>query len=143
MFDGVDTVARIFLLGPDLWPNVCERVRPHFQRMADGSGGRYLLEDVEDGMFSGRMGVWLIFDGSELAAVIATEIVAYPRMKVMRYVGVSGHRPGRWFHLQSYIEEAARNLGCQRMETLHSPVHQKLTRVCGYRPWHCMSEKDL
>ena len=144
LFDGLDNTVRIFLLGADTWPSFAERVRPHIAKMADGSGGRFEARDIERAVTSGRMHLWVIMDGLDLACVVVTELHDYPRSRAMRYIGVSGRRPLRWMHLQANIEAAAKlHFGCDRMEALHQPGHERLLRTPGWRQWHILSEKML
>lgn len=146
MFDGVDSSARIFLLGPGDWPTFGARVRPYIRRMAAGSGGRFLPEDIEQAIFAGRFHAWLIFVGSEIGALLMTEIVDYPQFRALRCIGIVGHRPRRWMHLLANVEEAARHWPtgpCARIEALHQPGHERLLRTGGWQPWHQFAEKRL
>jgi hypothetical protein len=90
------------------------------------------------------MQLWLALDGAEIACALLTDIAVYPRMRTMRCIGVVGHRPRRWMHLLAAVERAAaQNFGCQRMEALHAPGHERLLKTGGWRLYHFWSEKVL
>lgn len=144
MFDGLDTTVTPLFIGADAWPAFAERVQPHLAKMAAGSGGRYEAQDIECGITSGRMQLWLALEGMAILCALVTEIIAYPRIQVMRCVGIVGHRPRRWMHLLSSVEHCARrNFGCARMEALVQPGHDRLLTTDGWEVWHVLLEKSL
>jgi hypothetical protein len=144
MFDGADnSVQGIFVAPRDLlrW---ADRIRPHVAKMAEGSGGRYEASDIFSAMATGRILLWIAMDGAEIACVMLTEIVQYPRRRAMRCIGISGSRPRRWIPLLAEVERAARErFECDLMEALHRPDHRRLLRTGGWREFHILSEKTL
>ena len=144
MFDGIDRTVLPFFAGGEAWPKFAQRLRPHLEKMADGSGGRFLADDIAVAIERGTMQMWLALDGTDIACALITEVVNYPRLRAMRCVGVVGHRPRRWMHLMANVEAAAKeHFGCDRMEACHQPGHERLLRTGGWRVWHFMSEKPL
>lgn len=144
MFDGLDQSVVPFYVGAEAWPMFAERLRPHIKKMADGSDGRYLAEDITALIAWGHMQVWLALDGADIACMMVTEVVKYPRCSAMRCIGVVGHRPRRWMHLMSTVEVAAKeHFGCSRMEALHQPGHERLLTTGGWKVFHYLSEKPL
>jgi hypothetical protein len=126
------------------WPSFAARVRPHLQKMAAGSDGCYSADDIEQAITSGRMHLWLVLDGNDIACALVTEIVNYPRCRAMRCVGVVGHRPLRWMPMLASVERAAAlHFGCTRFEALHQPGHERLLITGGWRVHHILSVKDL
>jgi len=118
-------------------------VRPHLQKMADGSGGRYLEEDIEADIKSGHFQLWIVIDGAEITCVTITQIMEYPRLRALRVVGLVGHRPRRWMHFMGHLELTAKqHFGCDRIEAMTQPRHIALLP----RDWnvfHVLSEKVL
>jgi hypothetical protein len=144
VFDGLDTTVQAVFVGQDAWPAFAERVTPHLDLMAGGSGGRYEASDIVDAIHAGRMQLWVALDGPLLLCALVTEIAQYPRLRAMRCVGIVGHRPRRWMHLLRNVEVSARmNFGCSRMEALTQPGHERLLTTGGWAAWHVMSEKAL
>lgn len=144
MFDGLDhSVQGLYVVPADLVRWV-DRARPHLAKMADGSDGCYEVTDLLAAVAAGSMQLWLVLDGAEIACVMLTEIVQYPRKRAMRCVGISGSRPRRWMPLLANVERAARDhFGCDRMESLHQPRHGALLRTGGWREFHVLSVKEL
>ena len=146
MFDGAALsrdVHPLFVATAD-WPRFADRVRPHLDRMARSSGGRYEEDDIAIRLGCGLMHLWLVLDGAEIVCVMVTELVQYPRLRALRIVGLVGYRPRRWMHLLGLVEHSAKvNFGCAKMECLHSIGHERLLRTGGWRLFHALAEKDL
>lgn len=144
MFDGIDPFVKPVYVGSETWPAVCDKVQPYLQKMADGSGGRYLCEDIQNEILQGNFQLWLALDGTEIVCALMTQIMHYPRSRAMRLIGVVGHRPRRWMHLLHHVELAAKQgFGCDRMEAMHQARHGILLRTPGWREFHVLSEKVL
>lgn len=144
MFDGLDTDVRCFYVG-NQWPVFAERLRPHIAKMAAGSGGRFEAEDIVACIECGRFHLWLMLEGSEILAALLTEIVQYPRLRAMRGIAVVGHRHRRWVEAgHAAIEMVSKQFfGCDRMEAMHQPGHERLLTPYGYEVFHYLSQKPL
>ena len=144
MFDGLDCSVQALLVQPRDLLRWLDRVQPHIEKMADGSGGRYRASDIYAALSVGEMMLWAAIEGEHLLAIMLTEIVRYPRCRAMRCIGISGHRAHRWMHLMRDVEKAARErFGCDRMEALHTPRHAALLQTGGWQTFHALSEKLL
>ena len=147
MFDGLDTLEthpQPFFVGVNDWPHFADRVRPHLQKMADGSGGRFWLDDIVNCICCGRFQLWLVLDGANIPCVMLTEIQQYPRLRELRIIGLVGHRPRRWLHLLHAVEASAKqNFGCARFACFSPRRMGTLLRTGGWREWHVLFEKEL
>lgn len=144
MFDGLDTEVLPIYVAPTQLLAWMDRVRPHLAKMADGSGGRYFVQDILTAIAAGRMQLWCALRGADLLCVMLTEIHDYPQLRAMRCIGVVGHKPRLWMHLLAKVEAAAKSdFGCVRMEALHHPAHARLLRTGGWRVFHILAEKPL
>lgn len=142
MLDCIDPTVQPLFIGVQALPSWLERIRPHLARMAAGSGGRYLACDLTAMLVAGKVQLWLALDGPEIACVMITEIVSYPRCRELRCLGLVGHQFRRWAHLLGAIEIAAKqHFGCTKMAAVHPPRYRHI--LPGYRATHWLSEKDL
>ena len=119
-----------------------ERVAAHIAKMAAGSGGRYLAEDIFAAIYAGQFQLWTIARGDELLAVVVTAVETYPRARELRVIGLSGRQWRVWGGLIADLERAAReHFGCTKIAAMHIPkLHHILP---GYQTTHWLSEKDL
>ena len=122
---------------PADWPDCILDVRPALERMAAGSGGRYLVADIETALDEGRMQVWATPD-----CVLVTELCDYPRFRALRCIGLVGRRPRRWLGLLAEIEAAARAWGCARIEAF-GPAGTERMLGTGWSVFHTLWEKAL
>lgn len=142
MFDGLDQSVQPFLVEPMQLAAWAVRVRPHLEKMAEGSRGRYDATDILTAVAAGRMQLWLALHGAELLCVMVTQIENYPRCRAIRLIGLVGSRPRVWRGLLAGVEAAAKtNFGCQIAEAWHIPRFKAI--LPGYETTHWFSEKAL
>ncbi len=142
MFDGLDISSQAIFVAPRDLLHWADRIRPHVLKMALGSGGRYEASDLFAALASGRMLLWVAVEGADVRCVMIGEIHTFPRLKLLRLIGLVGHRPHRWRHLLEFVERQAREqFGCTMMESLHRPRFIALLR--GFVTTHWLSEKRL
>lgn len=142
MFDGLDTSVRAIFVAPgDLVP-WAPSVRPHIEKMAQRSGGRYEAPDIFAELAVGKMLLWVAVEGTEIRCVLVGQIMEYPRKRALRLSGIVGNHPRKWMHLLPLIEDQARQkFGCVMIESLHQPRHIRL--LPGFTTSHWLSEKPL
>lgn len=142
MFDGLDASVQPIYVGASQIAPWVDRIRPHLERMASRSRGRYLAVDLITALAAGRMQLWVALEGPVMLCMLITEIMDYPRCRAMRLIGLVGTRPYRWRGLLSAIEVSAReNFGCRIMEA-HAPRRFGVI-LPGYEATHDMFEKAL
>ena len=134
--------AQLFRVLPDTLPAADARVRPHIEKMAAGSSGRYLADDIFAGIASGQFQLWVVLRGHDLLCVLVTSIETFPQIREMRMIGVSGRDYKAWIPLFPELETIAReHFGCARIAALHLPRFRHA--LPGYLTTHWLSEKAL
>jgi hypothetical protein len=150
----VATTTTPRLLTVEDWPAWAHRLKPQLALMAAGSGGRYVADDIDSALWSGRMRAWVAECNGEVACLLLTETIDYPRFCALRLVGFVGERPewtshgawpSIWLRHSAWLEDQARGLGCVRLEALHPTEMQGLLRAWSpkWRVFHVLSEKPL
>lgn len=75
--------------------------------------GCYEPIDLLQLAFAGRMGVWFVTRGDELRAVAVTQIIPYPRKRVLDVPFIAGTGLREWQGpLLGALEDHARATGC-------------------------------
>lgn len=142
MFDGLDPSVQALLVDTTQLASWAPHVRPHLEKMAANSGGRYLFIDLLTAVAARNMQLWLAVKGPDLMAVMMTEVVTYPRTRSLRLIGLVGTKPRVWRHLLATIERIAKqDFGCSKMEALHLPRFKAI--LPGYETTHWLGEKWL
>ena len=94
-----------------IWPEVA----PHLARCIPHSEGELELDDFHDYLVKGEMQLWIAVD-EVIVAAMATQIVPYPRKRILRIIAIAGDEMERWFHFLPAIEDWALEQGCTALE---------------------------
>ena len=97
---------------PALWAHV----KPLIDSAAIRSGGRFMADDYFDAIFSQKQQLWLAWGGDEIVAVCITEIINYPKKRVLNIPVLAGHQIERWVGFLRHIEAWAKSEGCRKIE---------------------------
>lgn len=94
------------------WPQAL----PLLEKPIGMSKGCYLPEDVLAACQTGGMQLWLAAEGEDLLAAYVTEIVDYPRKRIVRaaFAGGVPQTMDRWLEpMVNMIEAWSKQVGCQ------------------------------
>ena len=113
------------------------RCRKYIEAALEYSGGTHTFDDIVAGIFSQKMQLW----GNKKSAVV-TEIVVYPRAKVLNYF-LAGGDLDELKQMRPHIEEWATGLGCNRVTLSGRPGWAKtFLKDEGYKPtWYVMAKE--
>lgn len=95
-----------------VWPFVEDLVAKALDKGADGF---FAPEDIKASCEAADMQLWIGREGDEADVVGVTQILVYPRKKVLVWVIVSGRNrklAARWWEAKPIVEAFARNQGC-------------------------------
>ena len=112
----VGTNCKIVLVSPDNLPYIWESVQPHLEAMEPHSEGELAPEDFYEAIHNGEMQLWLAVEGKELLASMVTQIIPYPRKRVLRIISIGGDGMERWLGYIPLIEDWALSMGCTSLE---------------------------
>ncbi len=108
--------STVALVSPDeitgLWPHVSdllEKAQPH-------SEGELATEDYYPLLKSAQMQLWVAVEQRQVIAAMVTQIIPYPRKKVLRIIAIGGSGMERWISFLPKVEQFARNLECDSLE---------------------------
>lgn len=125
-----------------------EQVWPYVVGLVDGlpedSNGSYTVEGIVDRLLDGTWQLWVVTKGSleTTAAIVGTEV--YTSMagdKVCTLHFCKGSHAKQWTHLLRVIEDAARSIGCVKIEMTARKGWAK--RLPDYRMTHVILERPL
>jgi hypothetical protein len=108
--------CKIRLCHPTQIPEVWDTVHVHLERMSPHSEGELTSEDFYIPLAEGDMQLWLAFIESEILASMVTQIVPYPRKKVLRIISIAGEDMNNWIDNLPLIEDWALSQGCTSLE---------------------------
>ena len=80
------------------------------------SEGELNPEDFYDAIYEREMQLWVAVDGDELLASMVTQIVNYPRKRIMRIISIAGKSMEEWIEYMPIIEDWALEHGGVSLE---------------------------
>ena len=135
------TNYKILLVSPDDVPYIWEKIHPHLELMEPHSEGELAPEDFYEAITNGDMQLWTAIKNNEIMASMVTQIVPYPRKRVLRIISIAGEEMDGWIKYLPLIEDWALSAGCTSLECWGRKGWLKILRdwKCAY---HILT-KDL
>ena len=106
-------------------------------------GGEFELEDIKQWCIERKMQLWALSNGTELVGAGTTEIVVYPRRKVVRAVLFAGGSVEAWARWQEPFERWAKEQGADCMQTLSKRGFHRLLKPYGFEHLYEVLSKEL
>jgi len=98
----------------DIWDDI----NGYMQGAADYTHGRFLAEDIREGVETQDQQLWIAFDGVDVYGAVVTEVSIYPRKKalVMHFTG--GKQLDKWKpQMLTLLRRFARDNQCDVIES--------------------------
>ena len=115
-----------------------ERLRHHVEAALEYSGGTHGIEDIAEGLKTGRFQLW---PGDN--SVIVTEIIVYPRLKNLHFF-LAGGDLDELRLMQPLVESWGKNMGCTRVSLAGRKGWERtFLKDEGYTPKWFVLGKDL
>ena len=81
---------KIVLVSSDDVSYIWEKIHPHLELMEPHSEGELAPEDFYEAITNGDMQLWTAIKDNEIMASMVTQIVPYPRKRVLRIISIAG-----------------------------------------------------
>lgn len=122
-FDEELTISPISKMNiEEVWDNAV----PFLARIPE-IGVRYELKDVKRWLESGELQLWVIWSPEEVVAIFCTEVVSFPKAKVLRIAYAAGTKMRRWVGFLPKLEEWAKSEGYTEIEIEGRPGWGRVT----------------
>ena len=121
----------------DTQVNELERCRPWIEAALEYSGGTHNFEDVVDGIVDGNMQLWPSPRGC-----IVTEIVVYPRKKVLN-VFLGGGELDQLLDMHNDVTAWAKSYGCDTLMITGRFGWKKPLKAHGWKPLYASFQKEI
>ena len=112
----VGTNCNIGLVPSDQVPYIWEKVEEHLLRMAPHSEGELEPDDFFESLTDGDMQLWVAIENKDIVASMVTQIVPYPRKRILRIIAIGGDEMDKWIHQLPMVEDWALTMGCTALE---------------------------
>ena len=121
----------------DTQVNELERCRPWIEAALEYSGGTHIFEDIAEGIIEGRMQLWPSPRGC-----IVTEIVVYPRKKVLN-VFLGGGELDQLLDMHNDVTAWAKSHDCEALTITGRFGWKKPLKAHGCKALHASYQKEI
>ena len=121
----------------DTQVNELERCRPWIEAALEYCGGTHVFEDIAEGIIDGRMQLWPSPRGC-----IVTEIVVYPRKKVLN-VFLGGGELDQLLDMHDDVTAWAKHYKCEALTITGRFGWKKPLKAHGWEALHASYQKEI
>ena len=109
------------MVPPHLIGSVWKRSEEVLKKLEPMNDGRFELADILHMLLSGQQHMWVVWDEDQendpVIGVVVTEIIEYPRKRLIAVQYLAGERLDEWFHeTEIMIASWGKVSGCHGME---------------------------
>ena len=107
---------KIILVDPEDVEHIWENVSLHLDMAMKHSEGEMSAMDFYPYLMEGQMQLWVAVVDGDVDASMITQIIPYPRKKVLRIISIAGENMEDWIGFLPLIEGWALSMGCTSLE---------------------------
>ena len=108
--------CKIFLLEAEDIDLVWDDVVPLIEKALQHAEGELVPDDIKKHLDKNDLRLWIALEGKETIAAMVTEIIQYPRKKIVRVITLAGKNMDMWYDFLPMIEGYAIRNGCSSLE---------------------------
>jgi hypothetical protein len=120
-----------------VWPFVIE----HLERAVAFSDGEIETEDFLPLLLDEEMQLWVAVGDGECVAAMVTQVIIYPRKKILRVIAVGGRDMKIWMKNIDMLENFALAMGCTELEAWTKRGFLRVLK--DWKMSHIVIKKDL
>jgi hypothetical protein len=111
-------------------------VSPYIKEALQYSDGKYEISDIYKSLIEKDMQLWTAFSDEGCEALCVTQIINYPRKKVLLLFLIAGKESANWLHFVENLKHFAKEHGCDSLEGYGRPGWEKLSKPLGFKKVH-------
>lgn len=112
----------------EMWPYVS----PFVVDALNYGFGEWDEFNIYDFLMDSDMQLWVVIKGNLLKGVVITEVVRYPKKKVLRIALVSGSEIKNWKHYIDALESWGASINCTAIEGWGRKGWEKMVKDIGF-----------
>ena len=104
------------------------------EKAAKYTYGRYTSDDIYDSVTEHDYQLWVAFDGKDIKGAVVTNIMVYPKRKLLCMSFCGGHGLKEWKEpMLSLLQRYAKDMGCDGIEATARAGWAKIFQSDGYK----------
>jgi hypothetical protein len=122
-------------LVPVQFINTCwAKVEPFMAKAAKYTYGRFTSDDIYDSVMEHDYQLWVAFDGEDIKGAVVTNVMVYPKRKLLCMSFCGGHDLKEWKEpMLSLLQRYAKDMGCDGIEATARAGWAKIFQSDGYK----------
>jgi hypothetical protein len=95
---------------------VWDETYPLIEKALRYAEGELVPEDIKKHLDAGNLRLWVALQDKSVIASMVTEIIQYPRKKIVRVITLAGKNMDLWYDFLPMVEGYAISNGCSSLE---------------------------
>lgn len=95
---------------------VWDEVTPLIEKALRHAEGELIPSDIKKHLDTGDLRLWVALEGQNILASMVTELIDYPRKRIVRIITLAGKNMDMWYDFLPMIEGYAVKNGCSSLE---------------------------
>ena len=108
--------CKVALVGSEDIGMIWDEVVPLIEKALVHAEGELVPGDIRKHLDSGDLRLWVALKDKDVIASMVTEIIQYPRKKIVRVITVAGKDMSMWYEFLPMLEGYAIRKGCSSLE---------------------------
>lgn len=119
---------------PKQYVDTCwDKVEGYLEKAAHHTHGRYTVDDIRTSITDYDHDLWVAFDEEKIKAAVVTNIVVYPKRKLLCMSFCGGENMKEWLDpLLTLLRKYALDMGCDGLEATARRGWSKVFKNDGY-----------
>tara|TARA_R110000868_G_scaffold26471_4_gene101826 strand:- start:406 stop:822 length:417 start_codon:yes stop_codon:yes gene_type:complete len=114
---------------------IWEEVKPHLQKAADYTYGRFEVEDIRISITDYDHTLWIAFDDTGIKGAVVTCVKQYPRKKYLDFTFIGGEDALTWKQpMLKVLQHWAYDNQCDGIESSGRLGWERALKADGYKP---------
>ena len=110
------------------------RVERYLEKAAEYTYGRYTAADIYEAIKDGDNVLWIAFDKDNIKGAVVTNMLTYPKKKVLCMQFCGGDDLKLWKEpMLDILKRFAKDVGCEGIESTGRPGWAKIFQNDGYK----------
>lgn len=120
---------------PSQYVDTCwKEIEPYMEKAAEYTYGRYTSDDIYDSLKEYDHQLWVAFDGGKIKGAVVTNIITYPKRKILCMSFCGGVELKDWKDpMLELLKKFAKDVGCDGIEATARRGWAKVFENDGYK----------
>tara|TARA_R110000868_G_scaffold127996_1_gene335926 strand:- start:212 stop:628 length:417 start_codon:yes stop_codon:yes gene_type:complete len=124
----------ILLVNKEDYTKVFPKIELYLEKAAQYTYGRFSANDIKNELLTKQQQLWIAFDNVDNYGFVVTEVIQYPKMKVLIMHFTAGKELVKWKDaMLSNLQNFAKFNDCKIIESYGRPGWAKVFKSDGYK----------